>query len=109
MSVLSNRAKMRGMITPDPDQAAARRFVTEILRVTGWSATELARRSGLAASTLTRFLKGDVAHTLSERTISKIRRATMAAIHVDQIDALWLLSQRAPPGKKPSLKNGRPG
>ncbi len=87
---------MRGMMDLEDDQAAARRFVREILRVTGWSATELARRSGIAASTLTRFLKKDVAHTLSARTISKIRRAAMVKISVDQLDALWLLSQRQP-------------
>lgn len=99
---------MRAMIGLDTDQAAARRFVNEIIRVTGWSATELARRSGIAASTLTRFLKGDVAHTLSGRTIGKIRRAAMAEIPVDQIDALWLLSQRNPKGKSAPLRNGKP-
>lgn len=91
------------MTKPDPDQAAARRFVTEILRITGWTATELARRAGVSPSTLTRFLGCDVTHTLSARTISKIKRAAMPEIPINQLDALWLTSQREPPA------NGRDG
>ena len=92
----SIRANMHIMTDLDIDQAAARRFVTDILRVTGWSATKLARKAGLTPSTITRFLTGDVTHTLSERTIGKIRRAAANEIPQDQIDALWLLSQRNP-------------
>ena len=81
----------------DKEQDAARRFVREILRATGWAPSDLAKRAGISHTTLTRFLNnGDVKHTLSSRTIAKIRAAAAKEIPADQIDALWLISQRAP-------------
>lgn len=54
-----------------------RRWLLEILEHFGWSATELARRAGLSATTLTRFINSkDWSHTLSGRSIDKIERAT---------------------------------
>jgi len=90
------RAKMQTMTDTDAEQAAARRFVSEILRATGWSATALARKARLTPSTLTRFLNSEVGHTLSTRTIWKIRDAASEEIPRDQIDAIWLVSQRVP-------------
>lgn len=47
-----------------------------MLAHTGLSATALARRAGVTASTVTRFLNNqDVKHTLSARTLSALRRA----------------------------------
>lgn len=80
----------------DTQQEAARRFVREILRVTGWTPSALARRAHIAHTTLTRFLNAEVGHTLSMRTIDKLRRAAEAEIPRDQLDSLWLLSQRVP-------------
>ena len=96
MTLTASFAKMQAMTGIDPDQAAARRFVSEILRITGWSATGLARKAHLAPSTLTRFLNNEVGHTLSSRTISKLRQAAATEIPADQLDTLWLLSQRVP-------------
>lgn len=86
-------AKMHNM---DPEQAAARRFIREILRVTGWAPSRLARESGVYHTTLTRFLNTDVEHTLSSRTVGKIRKAAAKKIPAGQLDALWLLSRRTP-------------
>lgn len=97
MSAIEACAKLHAMITLDIDQAAARHFVQEILRVTGWSASALAKRAGLAHTTLTRFLKKDVTYTLSSRSLGAIRRAAMPEISVDQLEALWQLSQRTGP------------
>lgn len=97
MTAGPRRAKMQVMSHDDPDQAAARRYVSEILRVTGWSATALARKAHLSPSTLTRFLNDDdVTHTLSARTIRRIKMAAAAEIPIDQLDTLWLIAQRVP-------------
>lgn len=54
-------------------QIATRAFVHKTLERTGLTATELARRAGLAPSTLNRFLNSeDVKHTLSARTLMRI-------------------------------------
>jgi len=84
----------------DEDQEAARRFLREILRATGWPPSRLAKLAGMSPSTLTRFLNGSPTHTLSSRTISKIRAAAGRVLPHDQIDQFWLLSQRRP--KEPS-------
>jgi transcriptional regulator with XRE-family HTH domain len=81
----------------DESQEAARRFVNEILRATGWSAYKLAKEATVVSTTITRFLNGEVTHTLSGRTLDKIRRAASRRIPQDQIDHLWLISQRKPP------------
>jgi transcriptional regulator with XRE-family HTH domain len=79
----------------DADQEAARRFVKDILEMTGWTANRLAKDAGISHTTISRFLHSeDVTHTLSSRTISKIRASASRAIPIDQVDALWLISQR---------------
>jgi transcriptional regulator with XRE-family HTH domain len=89
------------MYDADPDQAAARRFVTDVMRVTGWSASRLAKEAGVVHTTLTRFLHGkDVHHTLSARTLGKIRKAAARVIPVEHVEALWLLAQRPPPPQR---------
>lgn len=60
--------------TSDHEQARARAYVRELLAATGWTPTELARRAGLAPSTLNRFLNAEVKHTLSQRSLSKIEK-----------------------------------
>ena len=81
----------------DADQEAARRFVKEILRITGWTSNRLAKESALSHTTISRFLNNeDVTHTLSTRTLSKIRAAASQEITAEQLDTLWLISQRRP-------------
>jgi transcriptional regulator with XRE-family HTH domain len=81
----------------DEDQDAARRFVKEILRITGWTANRLAKEAGIYHTTISRFLNNeDVTHTLSTRTISKIRAAASQGIAPEQLDNLWLIAQRQP-------------
>jgi DNA-binding Xre family transcriptional regulator len=81
----------------DADQDAARRFVKEILRITGWTANRLAKEAAISHTTISRFLNNeDVTHTLSTRTLSKIRAAASQEIAPEQLDALWLISQRRP-------------
>lgn len=82
----------------DASQDATRRFVSEILRATGWTPTRLATEAAVAHTTISRFLNNqEVGHTLSTRTLDKIRQAAATVIPQDQVDTLWLLSQRAPP------------
>jgi len=65
----------------DPVQKGARDYVLRVLAATGWSATELARRSGLVPSTINRFLNSRaVTHTLSLRSLDKIRDASGIAM-----------------------------
>ena len=81
----------------DLQQETARRFVNELLRATGWSPSRMARVAHISHTTLTRFLNNeDVTHTLSDRTLGKIRVAVATEIPEDQIDTLWLLAQRHP-------------
>jgi len=57
----------------DFHQAAARAYVRQVLARTGWDGTTLARRAGLAPTTVTRFLNNaSVKHSLSARSLSKI-------------------------------------
>lgn len=84
----------------DMQQEAARRFVNELLRATGWSPSYMARQARVSHTTLTRFLNNsDVTFTLSDRTLGKIRSAVTQAIPEDQVNTLWLISQRAPGGQ----------
>lgn len=56
-----------------------REWLAQILRETGVSPTNLARRAGLSPSTLTRFMNSDIdGHVLSARTIAKIQHAAEA-------------------------------
>lgn len=50
-------------------QDQTRRLVRAIMRVTGLSASALARAAGLTPSTVNRFIHQDVRHTLSQRTL----------------------------------------
>lgn len=60
----------------DDEQRAARAQIQAALEKTGLSPTELARRAGVAGTTLTRFLNSsDVKHVPSTRTLSKILAA----------------------------------
>jgi len=60
----------------DADQEAARRFVKEILSATGWTPNKLAKEARVSHTTISRFLHNqDVTHTLSARTLSKVRNA----------------------------------
>lgn len=66
-------------VMPENDtlQDATRRWLNHVLEATGWSATKLAQESGLAATTITRFINDlEVKHTLSARTIAKIAART---------------------------------
>lgn len=59
----------------DEDQ---RRWLTDLLARHKLTATELARRAGLNASTLTRFMSGSrEGHTLSSRTVRQIETAVV--------------------------------
>jgi hypothetical protein len=81
----------------DLQQEMARRFVNELLRATGWAPSRMARAAHISHTTLTRFLNNeDVTHTLSDRTLGKIRAAAATEIPEEQIDTLWLLAQRHP-------------
>lgn len=67
----------------DPLQQRARDYIAQVLAATGWSATELARRAGLVPSTINRFLNDSaVTHTLSLRSLGKIRDASSIALPV---------------------------
>lgn len=82
----------------DPAVAAMRRYIEQILRLTGWSLSDLARRSKVSHTTLTRFVNGeDVTWLLSSRTLAKIRTAARQEIPETQLDALWALAQRSDP------------
>lgn len=61
----------------DRSQQMAREYLLEVLRQTGLTPTELARRCKLAPSTFNRFLNDkQVKHTLSSRTLQKVQDAT---------------------------------
>jgi len=60
----------------DPVQGEAVQLVRRIAKATGLSATEIAKRSGLSPSTLTRIYPApSITYTLSSRSIDKIKRA----------------------------------
>jgi phage repressor protein C with HTH and peptisase S24 domain/lambda repressor-like predicted transcriptional regulator len=57
----------------DELQQAARNYVDAVVKATGWNYTAIARRAGLASTTLTRFMnEPDIRHMLSARSIAKI-------------------------------------
>lgn len=68
-----------------PAQERARELVRLMMRVTGWSTTKLASRSGLAESTLNRFMNKPVKHTLSQRTITTLLKTTASNME-DAVD-----------------------
>lgn len=61
------------MIEPSRDQIRA--WLLEILEKSGETPTALARRAGVAQSTLTRFLNNEHSNMLGTRTIAKIAHA----------------------------------
>lgn len=89
-------------------QEAARRFVNDLLRATGWTPSRMAKTARVSHTTLTRFLNNeDVTHTLSDRTLGKIRAAVATEISEDQVNALWLLAQRHPAPPANGNRKGR--
>lgn len=84
----------------DPDQEAARRFVQQLMDITGWTPTGLARAAGLSHTTLTRLMKPSVDSTLSSRSLSKLKDAvvTKASVSRETVDHLWLVCQQVPAG-----------
>lgn len=95
MAALCKLARM------DEQQDAARRFVGEIIRVTGWTPTELAKAAHVAHTTISRFLNNqEITHTLSARTIAKVREAAAQKIPEEQVDQMWLIAQRRPPPRE---------
>ena len=60
----------------DVHQEAAHAIVEKMMEATGLDATNLARRAKVAPSTLTRFLNGDVKHSLSLKTLTKLSQAS---------------------------------
>lgn len=66
-------AASRAAALLDNDQAVAKAVVESILKTTGLTPTELARKAGLTPSTLTRFLNKPVNHSLSARTLAKLK------------------------------------
>ena len=67
----------------DPTIDATRDLIERMMEATGLDATGLARRAGLAASTLTRFMyNNDLGHTLSARTLAKLHAATGVPVTV---------------------------
>ena len=72
-----------------PDQQLER--LAQIRAATGLSNTALARQAGIAASTLNRFVNGDVSHALSAVTMAKIEAVASSqgqASVVDRLDAI---------------------
>jgi len=81
----------------DQAQEATRRFVTELLRATGWTAYRMAKKAGLSHTTITRFLNDpEVDHVLSSRTLMKMRQAASEVLQPDYIDEIWAKAQRPP-------------
>jgi transcriptional regulator with XRE-family HTH domain len=56
----------------DNPQAVTRRLIDYLVQQTGLDLTSLARRAGLAPSTLTRFMNQQVKHTLSAKTLLRL-------------------------------------
>lgn len=65
----------------DSSREAARETVRVMMRVTRWSASKLATKSGLAASTLNRFMNKDVKHTLKFSTLSRLLVTALARLN----------------------------
>lgn len=65
----------------DSSQAAARDAVRTMMHVTGWSASRLAVKAGLAASTLNRFMHKDVKHVLKFSTMSMLLITALARLN----------------------------
>lgn len=71
-------------------QEETRRLVRAMMRLTGLSASGLARAAGLTPSTLNRFMHHDVRHTLSQRTLLALMIETfgrLKSLKDSQLDA----------------------
>jgi len=71
-------------------QEETRRLVRAMMRLTGLSASGLARAAGLTPSTLNRFMHHDVRHTLSQRTLLSLMIETfgrLKPLHDAELDA----------------------
>lgn len=68
-------------VKPDPELVASMRAAVEAMaRASEQTLSGLAESAGLAHTTLTRFLHGDVAHVLSARTLARLMDAAFARI-----------------------------
>ncbi|MFQ5534686.1 MAG: helix-turn-helix transcriptional regulator [Sphingomonadales bacterium] len=65
----------------DSSQTGTRETVRIMMHVTRWSASKLAVKSGLAASTLNRFMHKDVKHTLKFSTLTRLLITTLARLN----------------------------
>lgn len=83
-------------------RSSARLLVEHMLGQTGWTASELARRAGLAPSTLTRFLNSPVKHSLSARTLARLSAASGMAVPLvgAELPTVPVLGSIAPDGAK---------
>jgi putative intracellular protease/amidase len=68
-------------------QDETRRLVRAMMRLTGLSASALARAAGLTASTLNRFMHREVRHTLSQRTMVALMIVTFDHLKSRQVTA----------------------
>lgn len=94
----------------DPDQEQARSYVRDVLKATGWTSTELARKAGLAPSTLNRFLNQEVKHTLSSRSLAKIEKvAGRVKREPDRVGLIARLEREvaAMPADSPKIRRNR--
>jgi SOS-response transcriptional repressor LexA len=85
---------MEADMSKEPDKEARQR-IEKAMKVTGWSATKLAKESGVAVSTMTRFLYRDPGYTISLKTLTKVddavRRYIMSVPDAQESIRLTLL------------------
>ncbi len=75
------------------DQDRARSLIGCLIKETGFSASQIARRSGLAPSTLTRIYPNPtVGYSLSQQSVAKLRATFPDAFSICETDALPLRS-----------------
>lgn len=64
----------------EDQRKATRDIIREMLRVTGWTPTELARKAKVSPSTVTRFYNQPVKYNLSTTTLGKLAGASGVAV-----------------------------
>ncbi|WP_084694370.1 hypothetical protein [Sphingobium sp. YBL2] len=75
------------------DQDRARSLIGCLIKETGFSASQIARRSGLAPSTLTRIYPNPtVGYSLSQQSVAKLRATFPDAFSICETDGLPLRS-----------------
>lgn len=57
--------------------AHQRQLLVRVIKMGEWTGTELARAAALAPSTVNKFVKGEVVHALSSKTVNSIMSATL--------------------------------